>query len=521
MNISHRLSNPKVQEAISEVQAISPQPADRWEIAAILESLGYTDRQLAKDFGYPDSLALGSEIYEYLRENGYLASAVTAFPSPPILSHRAELAFFFTEFSRSFLYAIPFVVSMVVDSLFSRQDLDVVPVQLSALLSPALMGSLIASGGFVQMIQRRGSFYKNMNEPIQAQRSCRPIFLMGVITSIFLGAIWIIFGFYRSYADDQYSIVAGCYFMVLSIMWQSFAMVSLRYKWSTPISLILIAALFVICRLGFQLDAVTCQLMTMGSALVGMLGMLILVYWQARRDESRQDQLPKLPQSAAVAYLLSPYFCYGILYFGFLFADRFAAGWVLDQYSALSFAIDTNYQRPMDLALLNFLIVMPFAEYLAAKFSIWWYREAKPVTPKNIHRLVGQLRRRYQVIGLLLMLIAIIIGSITLVLMLVTKQSGAHISLTALGILGYLALSFGLWNTIILLTLNRMSIVLKMLWPAVLINLACGYIFGNLLGVSWTPIGLLFGAVVFGYLASRQVRQAISQLDYCYFYSGY
>jgi hypothetical protein len=25
MNISHRLSNPKVQEAISEVQAISPQ----------------------------------------------------------------------------------------------------------------------------------------------------------------------------------------------------------------------------------------------------------------------------------------------------------------------------------------------------------------------------------------------------------------------------------------------------------------------------------------------------------------
>jgi O-antigen/teichoic acid export membrane protein len=520
-DVGHRLSNPKVQEAIAEVQAISPQPADRWEIAAILESLGYTDRQLAKDFGYPDSLALGSEIYEYLRENGYLASAVTALLPAPAMSWQAELAFFCAEFSRSFLYAIPFVVSMLVDTFFSRQDLDVVPVQLSALLSPALMGSLIASGGFVQMILRRGSFYKNMNEPIHAQRSCRPIFVMGVVTSIFLGAIWIIFSFYRNAANDKYSIIAGIYFVVLSIMWQCFAMVSLRYKWATPISLVMIAVLFVICRLGLQLDAVTCQLVTMGSALAGMLGMLLWVYWQAMLDEKRQDQLPALPRPAAVAYMLSPYFLYGILYFGFLFADRFAAGWVLDRYSAVPFAISTTYQRPMDFALLNFLIVMPFAEYLAAKFSMWWYKEAKPSTPQDVHKLVGRLQKRYRTIGSLLLLIAGVVGLITLGLMLFAHQQWTQISLTMLGILGYLALTFGLWNTIILLTLNQMPAILRMMWPAVFINLICGYVLGNLWGVSWTPIGLLLGATLFGLLARRQVQRAIVRLDYCYFYSGY
>jgi hypothetical protein len=521
MNIGHRLSNPKVQEAIAEVQAISPQPADRWEIAAILESLGYTDRQLAKDFGYPDSLALGSEIYEYLRENGYLANAVTPMLPAPPMSWQEELTFFCAEFSRSFLYAIPFVVSMLVDAFFARQDLDVVPVQLSALLSPALMGSLIASGGFVQMILRRGSFYKNMNEPIQAQRSCRPIFVMGVVTSIFLGALWIVFSFYRSVANDKYSIVAGIYFVVLSIMWQCFAMVSLRYKWATPISLAAIAILFVICRLGWQLDAVTCQLVTMGSALAGMLGMLLWVYVQARLAEKHQSQLPALPRPAAVAYLLSPYFCYGILYFGFLFADRFAAGWVLDRYSTVPFAISTNYQRPMDFALLNFLVVMPFAEYLAAKFSTWWYKEAKPSTPQNVHKLVGRLQKRYRTIGALLLLIAGAVGSTTFVLMLVTQQQWAHISLTMLGILGYFALTFGLWNTIILLTLNQMPAVLRIMWPAVLINAIFGYVCGNLWGASWTPIGLLLGATLFSWSARQRVQQAIKKLDYCYFYSGY
>jgi O-antigen/teichoic acid export membrane protein len=518
---SARLANPKLQEAIAEVQTISPQPADRWEIAAILESLGYTDRQIASEFGFSDSLALGSEIYSYLRENGYLA---TVPPTPPQIIHRsypAEIAFFCAEFSRSFLYAIPFVVSMVVDNFFSWTDTDIVPVQFSALLSPALMGSLIASGGFVQMIQRRGSFYKNMNEPIHAQRSCRPIFVMGIITSILLGIIWIGFGFYRSYAGDNALIVTGCYFMILSIMWQVFAMVSLRYKWSTPTALVMIAAIFLVCRLGLRLNDVICQIVTMSSALVGMLLMLLWVYIQARRDENRQEQLPALPKSAAIAYLLSPYFFYGVLYFGFLFADRFAAGLVLDRYSSVPFAINSNYQHPMDLALLNFLVVMPFVEYLAAKYSMWWYRVAKPATPQNVHKLVGKLQHRYRVIGLLVVMIAMVVGIITLILMSITHQSLANMTLTSLGILGYLTLSFGLWNTIILLTLNQMPAVLKMLWPATLINLIGGYILGHMWGISWTPLGLLLGGIFFGWLASRQVRKAIEQLDYCYFYSGY
>jgi uncharacterized membrane protein YdjX (TVP38/TMEM64 family) len=79
----------------------------------------------------------------------------------------------------------------------------------------------------------------------------------------------------------------------------------------------------------------------------------------------------------------------------------------------------------------------------------------------------------------------------------------------------------GLWNAIILLVLNRISVVLKILLPAVVLNLICGYILGNLLGVAWVPIGLVLGSIMFTLMASRQVLYAIRQADYCYFYSGY
>jgi hypothetical protein len=521
MSDGRNLADPKLQAVIAEIQAISPQPADRWEIAAILESLGYTDRQLQAEFSYPDSLALGSEIYEYLRDNGYLLPTPQQQMPGSVTTWRKELWFFVIRFTKSFLYAIPFVASMLLESFFARVDEQVIPLQLSALLTPALMASLITSGGFVQMIQRRGSFYRNMDQSIHIQRSCRPIFLMGVVTSVLLGILSMGLGFYLSYAADNYIIIAAFYYVVLSIIWLTFAMVSLRYSWSTPAALVAIAITFVFCRQGLRLDAVSCQLATMTVTLVGMLGMWFWVYFQARQEEKKQTDLADLPPAAAVAYLLTPYFLYGIAYFSFLFADRFAAGWVLEKYSSLAFSVDTHYQRPMDLALLDFLILMPFAEYFGDKFSHFWYRQTKHLTPGDLAALSRKLLRRYLLFSRLLLALGLVIGAVTVLLMGVVHQTPEAIRLTAFGVLGYSILAVGLWNCIILLVLDQIPVVLKMLLPSVLINLVCGYLAGYLWGVNWVPIGLAIGGANFTLLASRQVQQAIKQADYCYFYSGY
>jgi hypothetical protein len=522
MAVGQGLSDPKLQAVIAEVQAISPQPADRWEIAAILESLGYTDRHIREEFNYSDSLNLGSEIYEYLRDNGYLHPLATLLP--PMNQRQpwiVELMVFGQRFGRSFLYAVPFLASVLFDILAPRQDHPILPLQLSALLTPAIMASLITSGGFVQMIQRRGAFYQHMNEPLQVQRSCRPIFVMGVVASLLLGLLGVVFGFYRSYAGDNYVILTAFYYVVLCILWLTFAMVALRHAWSTPVALLGISAVYLICRQGWGLDAVSCQLITMTLALVGMLGWLARVYWEARRTERQAIELPPLPTTAAVAYLLTPYFLYGLAYFSFLFADRFAAGWVLEKYSSLAFAVDSRYQRPMDLALLVFLVLMPFAEYFGDRFCHWWYRHAQKTPPSQMGQLGRQLQRRYRLFSSLLLSLGLILGGMTLLVMAFTSQPLGAISLTAFGALGYTIMALGFWNAIILLVLNQIVVVLKMIGPAIVVNIVCGYIFGNIWGIAWVPIGLVIGSGVFAGLASRQVQRAMDQADFCYYYSGY
>jgi hypothetical protein len=295
----------------------------------------------------------------------------------------------------------------------------------------------------------------------------------------------------------------------------------LRYRWSTPLALIGIALVFIICREVLLWDAVTCQIVTMTSALVVMSGLWAWVYFQARRQEKKQESLPDLPPAAAVTYLLTPYFLYGLAYFGLLFADRFAAGWVLEKYSSISFAMDTRYQRPMDLALLNFLILIPFVEYFGDKFCHWWYKQTKISTPQSLNQCAQKLQRRYWIFSQALLGLGLLVGLVTVGLMAFAQQSTNAISLTVFGLVGYGVLAVGLWNAIILLVLDRIVVVLKLLFPAVAIDLICGYIFGNLWGVSWVPIGLLLGSLFFVAMASRQVLSAIRQPDYCYFYSGY
>ncbi len=91
-------------------------------------------------------------------------------------------------------------------------------------------------------------------------------------------------------------------------------------------------------------------------------------------------------------YLLAPFFSYGIVYFCFIFADRLIAGWAVDPASGLIFAIDSAYQRAMDLALLNFLLAVPLSEYLAYRLIRYWYRQAKVVKLENMAALSQQFK---------------------------------------------------------------------------------------------------------------------------------
>jgi O-antigen/teichoic acid export membrane protein len=111
--------------------------------------------------------------------------------------------------------------------------------------------------------------------------------------------------------------------------------------------------------------------------------------------------------------------------------------------------------------------------------------------------------------------------TITVALLSILHRSQTDNILTIVGCLGYFCFAIGLFNTIILLSLDRLRNVLNNLVIAMLINFIIGYLISSLFGLYLAVVGLVVGGIFFAITSSQQTLRAIDRADYCYFYSGY
>ena len=238
------MTNHSLQNLINSIYTNYPNVCDPWEIVAIVEALGYTDKVIETEFGCRDALVLGQFIYAQRDQFPFIEPAIQ--PIKKNFQLIDEINIFVSQFSHSFVYTIPFIILLILNYLPVETKVDLLPPGLNSLFGFVTMASLITSSGFVQMISRRGLFYMGLKDPVQANRICMPILLMGVFTTIFLGSIGIIFGFYQGLAADGYIIIAGIYYVVLSTIWMLFAIVGLQYQFAAPAILIGITCCFFI-----------------------------------------------------------------------------------------------------------------------------------------------------------------------------------------------------------------------------------------------------------------------------------
>jgi hypothetical protein len=509
------LNAPRLDELVAQVTRISPKLADCWQATAIIESLGYTDRAIREEFGFEDALALGRYVYGSFTPTDQASIAET----PAKLSIAVEFKIFFTEFSRSFMYAIPLMSVLLMEYLPLNKTPNQIPAQLGALLTLSTITSLITSGGFVQMIQRQGQFYVQMGELPLAQKACMSLLKLGVGTSIVLSILGLWFGFYLGLFADHFLALAAIYYVLLNTLWMFFALLPIFIPWGTPISLLGLTIVVGCLRLALGLGALESQIIAVCLTLIGSA---VVIGVKARQVAKKASGPPKpLPQLSAQVYMLSPYFCYGVLYFSFIFADRVVAGSAINPASGLIFAIDSTYQRRMDLALLNFLLLVPMVEYLSYRFIYYWFSQSKMTVSHQFKKFSRQLYRQYfRVLGVAALLFMVIMG---ITYSLFRPADGSSIvSLQNLsGSLGYLFFSIGLLNAIILFSLTRIIDVLTALVPGFLANLGVGYLLSHLMGVDYAVLGLIVGASIFAVASGKKIIQAIHQPDYMYYLGGY
>lgn len=513
------MNNYALQNLIDSIYRNYPNVSDPWEIVAIVEALGYTDKIIGVEFGCPNALVLGQFIYAQ-RELVPFVEPIDLVVKPP-LTLLEEVNIFITQFSHSFVYTIPFIILLILNYLPIDSSIDLLPPELNSLFGFVTMASLITSSGFVQMIGRRGLFYMSLQEPIQANQFCTPILLMGITITVIFASIGTIFGFYLSLATDKYILIAAIYYTILSTIWMLFAIVGLQYKFAAPIVLIGITCCFFTLRVIVKLSALEAQVVTIAIAFIVLIIFSLSTRLKYQPIASKSDKILPLPNLSVLVYLLAPYFMYGIVYFGFIFADRLVATIATVGDYRIVIGSNLDYQDSMDLALLNLLIMVPLVEYFSYKLIIFWYDRAKNLPLVEVDSLAWRLQKKYwSSFGRICMWFGLMM-SITLLLLIVLQRNLNDSVLTLVGCFGYLCFALGLFNTIVLLSLDRLKDVLNILATAMVINFVLGYLLGSLFGLYLAAIGLVVGAILFAIASTQKIIQAIDRADYCYFYSGY
>lgn len=484
------------------------------EVAALLESLGYNDRS-ARGLGYANIFALAEYLFDRLQQD-----------PEPVNGHAkqqkrsgfvAEFTYALRKFSLSLAYAIPWMALLALEYL-KPNALNVAP-ELGGALSLALIGSLIATGGFIQMISRSGGFYYGLKEPVLARHMCMKLLNLGMTSSLLLGLLGMLVGAYFHVFAGSYLLLAAINFVALSVLWMFCAVLSVQgIGWSVLLVFLLSAMICAFVRMATGASNTLLLTLWPVTAVLCALGAVLMGFHFADKKAGDTGNSAR-PRFGVLSISLLPFFLYGTFYFSFLFADRLAAGTAVPWVSGLSFGIDPSYKRGMDLVLLAFLITAALVEYLSDSFLRYWREQAAELPQTKSKELIARLRRRHgKAIGMIFATFVVVALAAWLGF---SRLNGgvlpARLLQTAtLGGLGYLMLSVALHEIVILSSVNSTSLAMIAAAFGLTVNLVTGYALSHYWGVQYAAAGLLAGSAVLLWICNAAVRHVLRRPDYHY-----
>ena len=496
-----------LNELTEAVLTISPQLLDSREAATIVESCGVTDRIAASDFGFPDTFAVGEHILRHSRAR----ATVAARKEMPKASFLREAGIAAHKFSLSFAYALPWTLLLVVE--YWRPNLLQLSPEWGGVLSLSVIASLIGAGGFGQMISRIGYFYIGMKEPTLALRLCLLFAKWGALACCLLGSMGFLLAYHFRLFTPRYLAWGSVNFLMLSMLWMFCAMLSvLGRRWNILLIFILGGAVFAVLQAESRLGTVPSIFIANASALgIGAASAVLgFRFWPGTSSpRTSSAALPRLP---FVLLMLMPYFLYGVAYFSFLFADRVAAGSAIPWASGLSFGIDSQYKKGMDVGLFIFLVLAAVVEYMVDHFMRYWFRLAEE--EHDTERIRYRLTRRYR---LLLIVLCLLFALLASGLWFAYSRLEPAVRVTAvLGSVGYFFVALGLFNLIVLSSVNQPERAVGLVGVALVANFLTGYVLSHLIGVQFAAIGLLVGGFVLFVVSSRTIRVVLQQSAFFY-----
>jgi hypothetical protein len=508
------MNNKDIEDLLISGQKGTAQVVHARELAALIESFGYTDRS-AKEAGFPDVFSYAEHLFACFQADPRPTEKLPRSPGRTALW--AEIKCAMRKFSLSLAYAVPWVALLTLEYL--RPDALKVSPELGGALSLSLIASLTASGGFIQMISRSGNFYYGLKEPVLARRTCVSLLNLGLSCSLLVAVLGMMLGFYFQLFTGNYLVLAAINYVALSVLWMFCAVLSVQGRgWCIPFVFLLGALLSGLIKILAHSGATVLLMLWPLVAVLAALGFTLAGFHRAEKKQAGAGERVR-PRPGVLAISLVPFYLYGTVYFSFLFADRLAAGSAIPWVSGLSFGIDPAYKKGMDLVLLAFLVTAALAEYLGDSFLRFWHRLAAELPQTAGEQLIVRLRRRRRTTMLVIFAVFV---TISLGAWLAFSRSGSLgssprlVQTAVLGGLGYLLLNMALLDTIILASVNANSLALAAVTLGLVVNVLTGFELSHLWGVQYAAVGLLAGSAVVLWKCNAAVRQVLRSPDYHY-----
>ncbi|WP_248927323.1 hypothetical protein [Paenibacillus hamazuiensis] len=519
-----------LERLLEEVLEKHMQPEDRYEIAAILESLGWNDLRAAQTFGVEDVFELASDLWE----RSHAKAKYTPFSKVDPMSLTQLIVSLTRTFLRGVLFAIPMAISVIsmLSLKFSLWSYENLSVELATAIAIGTILSFVTVGGFTQAIARRGFFYIIQGYYNMARRTTFHFIGSGFIVCLLLCALFFVLNTVIQMFPFKMVGVIILYFFFLNTIWLSVTVMYILKKELLFSGLIAfgIGIVFVLFK-WVGVNIILSQLISL--LFVSMISIAIVV-WLFKQAEKRGEKgiQPQLPKMSVTLYSIMPYFLYGFMYFSLLYVDRVMA-WSTNNKFTMPFLIwfRGEYELGLDFALLVLIVPMGIAEVVLTKLMMdveisqksYWGDETDVMN--TTFRVIYY--RRLLTIGSIAAVSAV---ALYFTLKMVFYKLDIPIGKTLFGsdlthfvfivaLVSYMLLAMALMNAIILFSLSQPYLVLSAIWPALLLNVTTGFLLSRWLSYEYAVFGLFLGAAVFMILSTRNVIKVFRNLDY-YLYAA-
>jgi hypothetical protein len=507
------------------VMSRTPEPQNPFEVAVVLETLGYTDGA-AQQLGSDTVFDLARRVHEVMADFGSFTRDERE-AEEPTESFRDTLRYF----GQGILYSGPWITAVVVllttGTAFWSSGVNTHI--LASGLTLSLFVALALSGCFIQAFARRATFYL-LQDKMPLVRWTAKLFLGGgaiACTAVFVAAYFVLERGLAAYTPGT----TRCFLALgaaIAVFQLALAPLYVMRAFGWLIASVMVGAAVVLVGIhviGHGLfvnpfSIVKLQLVSIGSMVLvaGVAGWRLLglaeVDLAAERAVSR-------PRRGAMLRSVSPYALYGTTYFLLIMTDQLVAGGLWGGH----FTYDRTYELSVGAAL---TIVLPLFAYIIS------------VSERFPHLVEGRLERdtvgeveafrsahlafyRHhlaRVVALGAVASLAVVGGVHLLggTLPLTAILGRHLGLLGVALGAYVALSVGVLNSQLLFALGRPKAPAVATGIGALVSLviggALGLVFGGQVGAL---CGLVGGTLVFATVTTVAARRAFSAFDATYY----